>query len=359
MYLKPLEYNQLSFGDLVENITTKANPNKTDHTVYVGLEHLDPDCLHLHRWDNPSSVIGTKIEFQSGDVIFGRRRAYQRKVCLAEFNGICSAHASVFRANKALMLPEFLPFFIASNTFMNRAKSISVGSLSPTINWTTLKTETFYVPAIESQKRVTPVLMAADQLVEKWRLALSAVAELYISSLSELRERLLISSEYKIGDVLKLEYGKALPENKRSGTGFPVVGSNGIIGYHDEFLIDDPCIVVGRKGGAGEVTWYDDPIWPIDTSFFVRFVKSMNPRFTYYMLKSLRLKQLSITTAIPGLNRNDVHALKISLPDSREQQRWTDRLDCVSKLELYVQNQVEVSIRLLQFLIESFVREVQ
>lgn len=101
---------------------------------YVGLEHLDPDSLRIRRWGSPDDVEATKLCFKSGDIIFGRRRAYQRKLGVAEFDGTCSAHAMVLRAKPEVVLPEFLPFFMQSDLFMNRAVKISVGSLSPTIN---------------------------------------------------------------------------------------------------------------------------------------------------------------------------------------------------------------------------------
>ena len=76
--------------------------------------------------------------FEKGDIIFGRRRAYQRKLGVAEFDGICSAHAMVLRSKPEVVLPEFLPFVMQSDLFMNRAVEISVGSLSPTLIWKTL-----------------------------------------------------------------------------------------------------------------------------------------------------------------------------------------------------------------------------
>jgi restriction endonuclease S subunit len=134
---------------------------KTD--VYVGLEHLDPSTIHLRQWGNPSDVSGQKLVFKKGDVIFGRRRAYQRKLAVAEFDGICSAHAMVVRAKPKMILPEFLPFFLQSDMFMERAIEISVGSLSPTINWKTLKVQEFQLPPIDEQKRIAEILWAADE----------------------------------------------------------------------------------------------------------------------------------------------------------------------------------------------------
>ena len=118
-------------------------------------------------------------------------------------------------------------------------------------------------------------------------------------------------------DVCTLEYGASLPRAKRVPGPYPVVGSNGITGYHDSFLIEGPAIVVGRKGSAGEVTLIHQNCFPIDTTYYV---KQKEPKesdlfFLYWMLRSLNLQQLKGGAGIPGLNRNDVYnTFQIPLP---------------------------------------------
>ncbi|SKA90269.1 type I restriction enzyme, S subunit [Prosthecobacter debontii] len=156
-------WKRMAFGEFAENIGERAEPKDAQEEIYVGLEHLDPQCLHIRRWGKGSDVTGTKLRFRKGDIIFGRRRAYQRKLAVAEFCGICSAHAMVIRARPDKVLPEFLPFLMMSDRFMNRAVEISVGSLSPTINWTTLKLETFDLPPLDQQRRIAEILWAVDE----------------------------------------------------------------------------------------------------------------------------------------------------------------------------------------------------
>jgi restriction endonuclease S subunit len=165
--LKP-GWKMVKFGDIAQNVAVRVDPADAKTDVYVGLEHLDPSTLHLRQWGQPSDVTGQKLAFKKGDVIFGRRRAYQRKLAVAEFDGICSAHAMVVRAKPKMILTEFLPFFMQSDMFMERAIEISVGSLSPTINWKTLREQVFPLPPLDEQKRIAEILWAADEAVEKW-----------------------------------------------------------------------------------------------------------------------------------------------------------------------------------------------
>ncbi|WP_350191744.1 restriction endonuclease subunit S [Gimesia sp.] len=156
------------FDEIARNVNDRVNPAETDLGVYVGLEHLDPESLKIRRWGTPDDVIGQKLGFQKGDVIFGKRRAYQRKLAVADRAGICSAHAMVLRAKADFIVPEFLPFFMQSDMFMDRAVDISVGSLSPTINWKTLRIQKFSLPPIDEQKRIACILRAVVETAESF-----------------------------------------------------------------------------------------------------------------------------------------------------------------------------------------------
>ena len=162
-------WTMVRFDNIAQNVAVRVNPAEAKTDNYVGLEHLDPESLHLRKWGHPSDVTGQKLTFKKGDVIFGRRRAYQRKLAIAEFDGICSAHAMVLRAKPEVILPEFLPFFLQSDLFMERAIGISVGSLSPTINWKTLKIQEFPLPPLAEQERIVAELEAEAAKVEAVR----------------------------------------------------------------------------------------------------------------------------------------------------------------------------------------------
>ena len=97
--------------------------------------------------------------FKPGDILFGTRRAYQRKVGVAEFDGMCSGDMLwCCEPRPDVVLPEFLPFFMQSDLFMDRAVEISVGSLSPTINWKTMAEFEFALPPMDEQQRIVELL---------------------------------------------------------------------------------------------------------------------------------------------------------------------------------------------------------
>lgn len=152
-------WNRVKFGRIAECVNDRVDdPASAGVERYVGLEHLDPESLTIRRWGAPDEVESTKLRFKPGDIIFGKRRAYQRKLGVADFEGICSAHAMVVRARPGNVVPEFLPFLMQSDIFMKRAVEISVGSLSPTINWKTLAEQEFALPPLEEQTRAVALL---------------------------------------------------------------------------------------------------------------------------------------------------------------------------------------------------------
>ena len=165
------------FDEFAQNISERVEPSQTDMDVYVGLEHIDPDTLHLSRHGHPSDVEGTKLRFYKGDIIFGRRRAYQRKTALATTDGICSAHAMVLRAKEDVVDPSFFPFLFHSKQFIDMAITISVGGLSPTINWKDISKQEFLLPPKSEQKRLAKLLWAADEMIKKEKKVLTELRD--------------------------------------------------------------------------------------------------------------------------------------------------------------------------------------
>ena len=188
LHIDKTHWKKYRFDEMVQNVSERVEPSQTDLDMYVGLEHIDPDTLHLSRHGHPSDVEGTKLRFYKGDIIFGRRRAYQRKTALATTDGICSAHAMVVRAKEDVVDPMFLPFLFHSKNFIDMAITISVGGLSPTINWKDISKQEFLLPPKAEQKRLAELLWAADEVVEKEKRE---------------REKLYIFRQSKLKDIFK------------------------------------------------------------------------------------------------------------------------------------------------------------
>lgn len=169
---------EYKFEDIAYNSIAKKKPEESDKNCYIGLEHLDSDCLDITRWGAETAPTGEKLIMKKGDVLFGKRRAYQRKVGIAPFDGIFSAHGMVLRPKENVIDKDYFPFFISSDMFMERAVRISVGGLSPTINWKDLKIQEFTLPPLPEQKVLAEKLWAAYRLKEAYKKLLAATDEM-------------------------------------------------------------------------------------------------------------------------------------------------------------------------------------
>ena len=169
----------LPFRDIAESVTERVDdPPSSGFEHYVGLEHLDPETVTIRRWGSPSDVESTKLRFYPGDVIYARRRAYQKKLGVASWDGICSAHALVLRAVPDICVPEFLPYFLQSDQFHQRALDISVGSLSPTINWKTLAKQEFVLPSLSLQQEISTAMEGFENYINALAHAIESVRTL-------------------------------------------------------------------------------------------------------------------------------------------------------------------------------------
>ena len=132
----------------------------------------------------------------------------------------------------------------------------------------------------------------------------------------------------RVVDIYELSYGKSLPSNVRSDDGpIPVYGSNGVVGYHNECLVSEPSLIIGRKGSSGAVNLVNQSCWPIDTTYYVIPPHGIDLAFSYYQFKSLNLERFNKATAIPGLNRQDAYSLVVGLPPLEEQKRIVAKVD--------------------------------
>jgi type I restriction enzyme S subunit len=183
------------FEDIAINSTAKKKPTTADKDTYLGLEHLDSGSLTVTRFGSEVAPIGDTLIMRKGEVLFGKRRAYQKKVAIAPFDGIFSAHGMVLRPKEEVIDKNFFPLFISSDYFLDSAIKISVGSLSPTINWSTLRELKFELPSLDEQKRLAEVLWAATEVKTAYKELLSLTEQLMKSQFVEMFGDVFFGSE--------------------------------------------------------------------------------------------------------------------------------------------------------------------
>jgi len=156
-------WKRVRFGDVIENLNeTERDPAGADIERFIGLEHLEPGSLHIRTWGNVADGTTFTRRCRPGQVLFGKRRAYQRKVAVAEFDAVVSGDIYVFAPKDDRLMAELLLFICLSERFFQYAVETSAGSLSPRTNWKHLAEFEFDLPPLEQQQRIAEVLWAAD-----------------------------------------------------------------------------------------------------------------------------------------------------------------------------------------------------
>jgi len=117
-----------------------------------------------------------------------------------------------------------------------------------------------------------------------------------------------------LGCVSTLQRGFDLPSSDRVAGDYPIISSGGVSGYHNEAKVKGPGVVTGRYGSIGEVFFVEGDFWPLNTTLWVKDFHGNHEKFVYYLLSSLNFKKFSDKTGVPGVNRNDLHKIKIHLP---------------------------------------------
>lgn len=348
-HLDKSTWESFRFEEIAQKISETVNPNSTTLETYVGLEHIDPEDVHIRRFGSPDDVSGGKLKCYPGDVIFGKRRAYQRKAAIVDFEGICSAHAFVFRANPEVIDPKLFPFFLHSDQFMHRMVDISVGGLSPTINWGDLKHQEFLLPPKPEQACLAELLWAMDEVIEKEReveLKLNVNKRTLFNELHRLR----FNSYNLLEDLcLKISSGGTPDRQKESdyfnGT-IPWVKTkelnDWIVSETEEYITD-----IGLKNSSAK-------LYPANTILLAMYgvtvgkigmidkemtcnqaccaiivdQKKIDNWFLFYYLTALRdrLIALSVGSAQPNISSGIIKKLKIPSLSTEEQKSFTSKL---------------------------------
>lgn len=221
----------------------------------------------------------------------------------------------------------FLRYLVSSKYFASYIEPIVTGVNVPHISGKQIGDFRIPLPEIDIQQKVAALLATYDDLIEnnKRRITLleNMAEEIYREWFVRFRFPGWQEAEFekglpvgwsikKLNDILALQYGKALKNEDRVEGTVPVYGSSGVVGFHNEALVERPGIIVGRKGNVGAIHWSDVAFYPIDTVYYV--VSDLSEHFLYYLLHSVNF--INNDAAVPGLNRKQAYSNEVLVPES-------------------------------------------
>jgi type I restriction enzyme M protein len=306
------QWSMVELGELFEMQNGRAFKRdewKTSGVPIIRIANLNSNDASYNYYDG---IYDKKIEINKGDLLFswsGTKGTSFGPHLWNRKKGLLNQHIYKFVVKeKNIINLNFAHRVITSIIPDIEAEAHGAGGL---VHITKAKLQKFKIPIppIEIQKQIISeidgyqrIIDGAKQVVKNWKPSIKIDPEWK-------------TVEFK--EVCTLEYGKGLPKKDRVLGKYPVMGSNGQCGTHNNYLIEGPAIIVGRKGSAGEVVWEDKDCFPIDTTYFVKLQSpsKTNLRFIYFILKLFNMSQIKGGAGIPGLNRNDVYKkYKIPFP---------------------------------------------
>lgn len=355
------------FTDIAINSTAKKKPTEEDKYTYIGLEHLDSGSLEVTRWGSDVAPVGEKLLMKKGDVLFGKRRAYQKKVGIAPFDGIFSAHGMVLRPRENVITKEYFPLFISSDYFLDEAIRISVGSLSPTVNWKDLKDLEFNIPTIEDQKKIAPVIWAAIAVKTAYKAQIQATDDLVKSQFIELSND-ASCAEYRMGDLATYINGFAFKPKDWSIDGDPIIRIQNLndhtapYNYHSgeiapKYRVVSGDVLVSWATHLEAYIWNGPDAWLNQHIFKVVFDKlDIDKTFYIYTanaaLQEAFKKAHGFKATMEHIKRGDFEGASVFVPSKEKQIQFSAFAQQADKSKFELQQAIEKIDSLVRSLIQ-------
>ena len=342
----------MKFDNIAYNITDKRDPVPEDSRFYVGLEHLDSGSLYVTRYGLDVDLKGSKLIMHKGDVLLGKRNAYLRRAAIAPHDGLFSAHGMILRPKEEVVDKNFFPFFISSDKFFDEVIRISVGGLSPTVNWKDLKNLDFKLPSLAEQKVLADKLWAAYRLKESYKKLLITTEEMVKSQFIEMFKDTPI---VKLEDYISTQSG-GTPNTKKheyyDDGDIPWLSSGevnqGYIDSTEKFItqagldnssakwVPKDCVVIAMYGAtAGKVGYIRIPLTTNQAVCSLLPSNEFNSIFLYYAVSQKTDWMISQCrgAAQPNISQGIIRSIELPLPSMSEQNKFVAIAEQADKSE--------------------------
>ncbi|HHF3011702.1 TPA: restriction endonuclease subunit S [Vibrio diabolicus] len=303
----------------------------------------------------------TKGDCSKGDIVFTMEAPLGNVALIPDDNKyILSQRVILLKPNESV-LSEYLFHFMSSESFQNELNANATGSTAKGIKQTRLVKLKVTLPPTDEQQKIAEVLSTVDKkidlidqkIAETEKLKTGLMQKLFSEGVGVQDENGnwqphaefssdLLPSSWEVGEVidfLELQRGHDLPVQKRMGGSVPIIGSNGIAGYHSQAVVEESGVITGRSGTLGKVYFSEGSFWPLNTSLYIRDFKGNNKKYCFYFLEHFNLKRFGTGTGVPTLNRNIVHKQKTAFPSLIEQEKIAEILDTVSQKKQILEQQ--------------------
>ena len=350
--LLPEEWKTVRLENAANIIMGQSPPSSTYNAEIIGLPFFQGKADFgdvyptIRKWCSAPARIAEKndvllsVRAPIGDVNMATERC-----CIGR--GLASIRANQNSAGQYL----FYRLVFSKELLENKG----TGTTFKEINKAAVTSFLLPLPPLPEQKAIARVLSTIQKAIEAQDKIIAAARELKKSLMRYLftygpvpveEAEQVPPKETQIGpmpehwevkrlvDIATLQRGKDLPKQNQVLGQYPVIGSSGIMGYHNAYVCGGPAVVTGRSGSIGKLSYVEGKYWPHNTGLYVKDFHGNNPKFIYYLLHLLDFRKYATGVSVPTLNRNFIHSALLPLPPVAEQQEIARILSSVdSKIE--------------------------
>ncbi len=266
-------------------------------------------------------------------------------------NVLLSGKMTALRVNDKFS-SDFLTYALCQEEAQNHLKANTTGMASSQTNFThdALLRVPILSPPLPEQKKIASILTSVDEVIENTQKQIDKLQDLKKATMNELLTKGIGNTEFKDSELgripkswevgkfdefITLQRGHDLPTQSRKKGDIPIFGSNGIVGFHNNYIIKETGVITGRSGSIGEVYFLKGLYWALNTTLYVKDFHGNDAEFISHYLKFFDLERFATGTGVPTLNRNDVHNQIIKFPPYEEQLKICEAIAVIeSHLEL-------------------------
>ena len=318
-------------GNHIRLIDNRNRESITDRVLGINIDKFFmPSVANVIGTDLSKYKLITKGKFACNPMHVGRDERLPVALYDEEKPAIVSPAYFMFEViDNSILNEDYLMMWFRRPEFDRICWLHTDGSVRGGITWDDICRLELPIPPIENQLEIVNSYKAITEriaLKQKINDNLDDTAQTLYQKYFESNSDKSSWKQGTVGDVLQLQRGHDLPRTEMTGGKYPVAGSTGTIGYHDEFTAEAPVIVMGRSGNIGNPRLYLCNCWTHNTSLYVKQIYEAEPLWVFYLLKNLNYDGFVGGSAVPTLNRNDVHAYGIAIPPLELQKSFSQKV---------------------------------
>lgn len=318
-------------GNHIRLIDTRNRESITDRVLGINIDKFFmPSVANVIGTDLSKYKLITKGKFACNPMHVGRDERLPVALYDEEEPAIVSPAYFMFEViDNSILNEDYLMMWFRRPEFDRICWLHTDGSVRGGITWDDICRLELPIPPIESQLEIVNSYKAITEriaLKQKINDSLEATAQALYQELFIDNSEISSWKQGTVGDVLQLQRGHDLQRTEMLGGEYPVAGSTGTIGYHNKFTAEAPVIVMGRSGNIGNPRLYLCNCWTHNTSLYVKQIFHSEPIWAFYLLKNLNYDGFVGGSAVPTLNRNDVHAYGIAIPPLELQKSFSEKV---------------------------------